>query len=499
MVAQLLAEKRAIVPVFSPELELHLQMIAEQKELEKRAQQQAQLAQETEHERKIKEEQEQIRKDEEEARSIQEEKERANRERMIVEGERLRLQAQQAVIERNKKIELERIEREKQERLEQHRKAEFAMKELEEKEKQAAELAKKVQEKEIETKIDSLVEQELQKLRSKVPSPEISTNQTNKMTKQDITTIMPKYPSTETLDKCDTRELNRRQRMSYQEKELILTEKLALAKNAYFTRESLDMTLEQAQLNRLEYDKRDLEGNRKYCFQMLLLPDQEIPKYPMPPSVKTPSSELNEEQVNYYLDKSEELRQIETIRYHIYLTRLTQAVNEEEKEQCQLVGLAHEQHVNKLQEKVRVALDEAIRKSKSVPKASRGSKEPSEGDYLDLERTLSTPQVLEVTKQRLEELIKQTSETKDNLIKEQQVVDENIKQNLESMGMVRHGPNENTIEEKGQKGGKEVNPLALMTPQPQRERVTRTHVRPIGENSIPIRYSKELGRNGGIE
>ena len=204
---------------------------------------------------------------------------------MIVEGERLRLQAQQAAIERNKKIELERIEREKQERLEQHRKAEFAMKELEEKEKQAAELAKKVQEKEIETKVDSLVEQELQKLRSKVPSPEISTTQTNKQTKQDITMVMPKYPSTETLDKCDTRELNRKQRMYYQEKELILTEKLALAKNAYFTRESLDMTLEQAQLNHLEYDnmKRDLEGKRKYCFQMLLLPDKgntEIPYTP---------------------------------------------------------------------------------------------------------------------------------------------------------------------------------------------------------------------------
>ena len=120
---------------------------------------------------------------------------------------------------------------------------------------------------------------------------------------------MPKDPSTETLDKCDTRELNRRQRMYYQEKELILTEKLALAENAYFTRESLDMTLEQAQLNRLEYDnmKRDLEEKRKYCFQMLLLPNQEILKYPTPPSVKTPSSELDEEQVNYYLDKSEEL------------------------------------------------------------------------------------------------------------------------------------------------------------------------------------------------
>ena len=34
------------------------------------------------------------------------------------------------------------------------------------------------------------------------------------------------------------------------------------------------------------------------------------------------------------------------------------------------------------------------------------------------------------------------------------------------MGMVRHGPNKDTIEEKGQKGGKEVNPLTLMTPQP---------------------------------
>ena len=53
-VTQILAEKRAIVPVFSPELELHLQMITKQKELEKRAQQQAQLAQETEHEQKIK-------------------------------------------------------------------------------------------------------------------------------------------------------------------------------------------------------------------------------------------------------------------------------------------------------------------------------------------------------------------------------------------------------------------------------------------------------------
>ena len=157
---------------------------------------------------------------------------------MIAEGERLRLQAQQAAIERNKKIELERIEREKQERLEQNRKAEFAMKELEQKERQTTELAKKVQGKEMGTKIDSLMEKEFQNLRSMVPSPEILTNQINKQTKLDITSAIPKYPSAETFNKCDTRELDRRQRMYYQEKELILTEKLALAENAYFTRES---------------------------------------------------------------------------------------------------------------------------------------------------------------------------------------------------------------------------------------------------------------------
>ena len=83
---------------------------------------------------------------------------------MIAEGERLRLQAQQAAIERNEKIELERIEREKQERLEQNRKAEFAVKILEQKERQTAELTKKVQEKEMGTKVDSLMEQELQNL-----------------------------------------------------------------------------------------------------------------------------------------------------------------------------------------------------------------------------------------------------------------------------------------------------------------------------------------------
>ena len=34
---------------------------------------------------------------------------------------------------------------------------------------------------------------------------------------------------------------------------------------------------------------------------------------------------------------------------------------------------------------------------------------------------------------------------------------------------------------------------------PQREKITKTHISPIGGNTIPIRYSKEIGRYGGIE
>ena len=37
------------------------------------------------------------------------------------------------------------------------------------------------------------------------------------------------------------------------------------------------------------------------------------------------------------------------------------------------------------------------------------------------------------------------------------------------MGMVRHGPSKDTIEEKSKGERKKVSPPALMTPQPQRE------------------------------
>ena len=70
------------------------------------------------------------------------------------------------------------------------------------------------------------------------------------------------------------------------------------------------------------------------------------------------------------------MRQVETIRYHVYLTRLVQAINEEEKEQCQIEGQAHEHQISKLQEKVRIALEGAIRKPRSAPQTSRESKEP---------------------------------------------------------------------------------------------------------------------------
>ena len=48
----------------------------------------------------------------------------------------------------------------------------------------------------------------------------------------------------------------------------------------------------------------------------------------------------------------------------ILLLAFAQAINKDEKEQCQIEGQVHEHLINKLQEKVRIALEKAISKAK---------------------------------------------------------------------------------------------------------------------------------------
>ena len=177
-VKQLLEEKRALQLVFSTELQeklqddlqLDLTMIEEQKQLEQLTLEKAHQARAEEEKRRAREEyeKEQSRLAEEEARLIQEEKERGNREHMIAEGERLRLQAQQEAFENEKRLEQERIEREHQERLEQQCLAEQALQELEEKKRQAAENFKRKIETPEPIETDPQVEKEIERLQQEM-------------------------------------------------------------------------------------------------------------------------------------------------------------------------------------------------------------------------------------------------------------------------------------------------------------------------------------------
>ena len=271
----------------------------------------------------------------------------------------------------------------------------------------------------------------------------------------------------ETLDETEFQELNKWQRLYYQRKEQALTDKLTLAESVYFSREGQQMSLEQAQLCREEYDilKQELERRRRICFHKLLLPSKKIPKYPTLPSVRAPPPEMNQEWVNYYLDRQEELQEIQEKRYLAYLSLLAQATSEEEKEHIKAEDLLHEQRAEKLLKKINNALEKKLKRQQTTPNEEPRTKRrgSTENDYLELERTLSTPEVLEVTKQRLEKMIRSSSQTQEKTNTGQRQVAETISQNLQRMGMTKYEPKDESPKERR------------------------------------IQYTKEIGKNGGIE
>ncbi|MCG8622507.1 MAG: hypothetical protein MJE68_11005, partial [Proteobacteria bacterium] len=378
---QLLNEEDDLELVYSPELQeqlqgnlhLYLSMIEEQKQLDQLALEKAEQEQLEKQRQREKEnyELEQQRIAEEEARLIQEEKLRAERERLIVEGERLRLQAQQEAIEKQKKAEQERIEREHRERLRQQRLAEQALSQLKQKEKETLEHFKRKSVTPEPVQNDPRIEAEISKLRKEVEASKSQKSKENS-TATATAAALSKYPSMESLDEQPRETLTTHLRKYYEEKERILTEKLAVAENVYFERESFETTFEQGLQLRKEYDtlKRELERKRKVCFQMLILPPEEI-KYPTPPSVKTPvSGDLSSDRERYYQKKEEELQEIDKERYSIYLKKYAQTRTKEEEEMCKTEAIAHERTIEALHDKIKNALIKG-RKRIDTPLSSR--------------------------------------------------------------------------------------------------------------------------------
>ena len=330
-VNQLLKEKRALAAVFSPELEeilknsntqLHLQTIEEQKQLQEIAKQKAQQtikeqiarraaqqALEAEKRRKAQKEYEleQQRLAEEEARIVREEQEKSERDRMIAEGERLRLQAQREATKKQEILEQKRIEAEHQARIEQQRLAERALEELGRKRKQTADQMRERQEASKTIDSDPRIEEEIGKMQSELVGP----NRQMDEVKIAMATAISSYPSIESLDEIPKQNLTEEQQKYYERKEQILTAKLNVAEGTYYDRESFDSSIEEAHYFRVEYDsiKKELERKRRVCAKMLNLPIRKMPRYPTPPSVKTPPpGKLTQKQIDYYIDKNEELR-----------------------------------------------------------------------------------------------------------------------------------------------------------------------------------------------
>ncbi|MCG8621181.1 MAG: hypothetical protein MJE68_04130, partial [Proteobacteria bacterium] len=513
---QLLNEEDDLELVYSPELQeqlqgnlhLYLSMIEEQKQLDQLALEKAEQERLEKQRQKEKEnyELEQQRIAEEEARLIQEEKLRAEKERLIVEGERLRLQAQQEAIEKQKKAEQERIEKEHQERLRQQRLAEQALSQLKQKEKETLEHFKRKSVTPEPVQNDPQIEAEISKLRKEVEASKSQKSKENS-TAIAVAAALSKYPSMESLDERPREKLTTPLRKYYEEKEKILTEKLTVAENVYFEKESFETAFEQGLQLRTEYDtlKRELERKRRICFQMLILPSQEEFKYPTPPSVKTPTSgEWGSDKETYYKRKEEELLEIDKERYSIYLKKYAQTRTKEEEEMCKAEAIAHEKIVEVLHSKIRNALSNREKRTDTPVSSVRGSKRrgsenSKQNEYLELTNEIETPQVLEETRQRLQDMIAKGVVTPVDPTPTQKRVDAHIRQNLENLGMTAYGPESETGQQDyEEKKSRKTTPV-LQSPLPQRQKIERKYVKPIGENTIPFQYSKELGRNGGIE
>ena len=526
-VSQLLKEKRALAAVFSPELEeilknsntqLHLQMIEEQKQLqeiakqkaqqaikeqerkEQIAQRAAQQALEAEKRRKAQEEYEleQQRLAEEEARIVREEQERSERDRMIAEGEWLRLQAQREAAEKQKILEQKRIEAEHQARIEQQRLAEQALEELERKRKQTADQIRERREASKTIDSDPRIEEEIGKMRNELMGPDGRIDEA----KIAMATAISSYPSIESLDEIPKQSLTEEQQKYYERKEQILTAKLNVAEDTYYDRESFDSSIEEAHYFRVEYDsiKKELERKRRVCAKMLNLPIRKMPRYPTPPSVKTPPpGKLTQKQIDYYIDKDEELRLLDNKRYLTYLTGLAQAQTPEERESYIAEGLRHQEMTEALQKKIERALDSGLGEdlTQVKEKLKAEGREPQTNDYLELQGSIETSPTSEEKEFQPKRVIKKGSPGQVGPSPLQEDMNKHIKQNLVQMGMTAYEPEERKLQDKSKKG-KDLETSAPL-PLPQRKKIERVNVKPIGENTIPYQYSKEIGRNGGIE
>ena len=100
---------------------------------------------------------------------------------------------------------------------------------------------------------------------------------------------------------------------------------------------------------------------------MLKLPNAPIPNYPSPVSVKTPPSvELEKEEIEYYLDKFEEIQKRDQHATQIHVCRLEEVEETEQQKLCYLPMAEYERRSKLQRQRINYALSEKGKKPRPL-------------------------------------------------------------------------------------------------------------------------------------
>ena len=302
-------------------LDLHLKMIEEQKQLEELARAKAMRLEQEKQEAKEKDE-EQERWLEEESRWVQLELEQAQRERLIMENERLQLLATQEEMEKQRALEEERIKSEQKERQQQQIMAEQALAELEERRKQTTDYYEKVRKNTPDVENDPQVEQEIDKMKNEMIGPDGQMEET----KLPMAIQMSRYPSMESVEQNYRKStLMRWERQNYEEKKRTLDAKMEIAQVVLTERLAMAETKDQAWLFRIEHASicDEIERRKWICQNILARPNFKLVDYPVPFKIRTPPNRtLTDEEFDYYYEMEKKLRRWDSQASEAYLDRL---------------------------------------------------------------------------------------------------------------------------------------------------------------------------------
>ena len=207
--------------------------------------------------------------------------------------------------------------------------------------------------------------------------------------------------------------------------------------------------------------------------------------------IKTPPNrELTTEEFDYYIEIEEKLRKWDGWAQKAYLDRLKDTENPQEKEQCYKSQERYVAWSQSIQAKLRYAFQPRKDSEKELEDEQSIEKEQG-NEYLDLEQPKNVPVVRRVSRHELDLMFGTGITPTPSMPSPQKVMNEKIPGILKE-SRVTTPISDESKREKGEPPLKEK-------PLPQREKITKTHISPIGGNTIPIKYSKEIRRYGGIE